>query len=278
MATPAAKGLFHKAATMSGQQVTASGPLNATRRAQTFLARLGVDPATAPVKKMREALDAVDPVMGGGLYFGPVLDGRTLLRHPFYPDAHPQGLPIPMMLGNTVAETRAFFPPGHAKLQGLDWRNIAERIAPELRVDISPERVIDEYRRWFPARTPAEIFIAATTAGRSWRGQVIEAEERARAGAPAFVYQLDFEAAAHTDDIGLVFGTASGMSGARRALSEKMMDAFVAFAKTGNPGWPAYDVVERKTMIFDTVSRIENDPRMPERTLFATVPYIQPGT
>jgi para-nitrobenzyl esterase len=33
MGMPAAKGLFHAAATMSGQQVTASGPLNATRRA-----------------------------------------------------------------------------------------------------------------------------------------------------------------------------------------------------------------------------------------------------
>lgn len=33
MATPAAEGLFHRAATMSGQQVTASGPANATARA-----------------------------------------------------------------------------------------------------------------------------------------------------------------------------------------------------------------------------------------------------
>ena len=31
MAMPAAKGLFHRAATMSGQQVTASGPGNAQR-------------------------------------------------------------------------------------------------------------------------------------------------------------------------------------------------------------------------------------------------------
>jgi para-nitrobenzyl esterase len=51
MAMPEAKGLFHKAITMSGQQVTASGPLNATKRAQAFLDKLGpgVDPATAPV-------------------------------------------------------------------------------------------------------------------------------------------------------------------------------------------------------------------------------------
>ncbi|PNA34257.1 carboxylesterase family protein, partial [Pseudomonas sp. MPR-AND1A] len=40
---PAARGLFHRAATMSGQQVTASGPLNATARTRAYLARLGVD-------------------------------------------------------------------------------------------------------------------------------------------------------------------------------------------------------------------------------------------
>ncbi len=85
------------------------------------------------------ALDAIDPVLGGRVYFGPVLDGRALLRHPFYPDAHLQGLSMPMMLRNTFAETRGFFKPDHPKLQKLDWHKIAERIAPELRVDISPE-------------------------------------------------------------------------------------------------------------------------------------------
>ncbi len=39
MAMPAAAGLFHRAVTMSGQQVTASGPLNATARTRALLAR-----------------------------------------------------------------------------------------------------------------------------------------------------------------------------------------------------------------------------------------------
>ena len=53
-----------------------------------------------------------------------------------------------------------------------------------------------------------QVFIAATTAGRSWRAQLIEAEERARAGVPAFVYQLNWpDPAPHMADIPLVFGT-----------------------------------------------------------------------
>jgi para-nitrobenzyl esterase len=278
MAMPAAKGLFHKAITMSGQQVTASGPLNAEKRARAYLAKLGVDPVTAPVEALVAALDTVDPVIGGGLYFGPVLDGRNLLRHPFWPDAAPQGNAIPMMMGNCVAETRAFFPSDHAKMRGLDWSNLATRMGPELRIDIDPDMVVRTYRSWFPDLPPAQIFIKATTAGRSWRGQIIEAEERAKARHPAFVYQLDFEDAKHTDDIGLSFGTTPDMTPARAAMSDRMMAAFVRFARTGNPGWPAYDLATRKTMVFDTVSRVESNPRRRERELFSVVPYIQPGT
>jgi len=280
MAMPAAKGLFHKAITMSGQQVTASGPMHARQRAQAFLERLGqgVDPATAPVAQLMVALSATDPVMGGGLYMGPVLDMRSLTRHPFWPDAAPQGNAIAMLLGNTVAETRAFFPPDHAKLNGLDWSNLATRAAPEMKVDIAPDWVVAQFRARYPQASPEDMFHRIVTAARSWRGQVEEAEARARAGVPAFVYQLDFEAAKHTDDIGLSFGTSPDMTPARAAMSERVMAAFVRFARTGNPGWPAYDLARRQTMVFDTVSRVEKDPRRWERELLARVPYIQPGS
>lgn len=278
MAMPAARGLFHKAITMSGQQITAAGPLNARRRAQAVLDRLNADPATAPMQALVDALQASDPILGGGVYMGPVLDMRSLTRHPFYPDAAPQSCGIPMMLGNTIAESRAFIPPDSQKLAGLDWSNLAERLGPELRIDIDPNWVMAQFRARYPNYSPLELFYAATTTGRSWRGQVIEAEERARAGAPAFVYQLDFENAAHTDDIGLAFGTVPNPSPARRAVSETVMQAFVRFARTGDPGWPPYTLPDRPTMIFDADSRVEQDPRRWERELFARVPYIQPGT
>ena len=142
------------------------------------------------------------------------------------------------------------------------------------------------------------MFYAATTAGRSWRGQVIEADERARAGAAAtWVYQLDFQSpvrpergAPHMHDIPLVFGTLdaagslTGTGEAAQRVSRQMMDAFVALARSGDPdhaglgAWPAYRLPDRPTMIFDERSRAENDPRHWERELFARVPYIQPGS
>jgi para-nitrobenzyl esterase len=280
MAMPAARGLFHKAITMSGQQVTASGPLNAKRRAQAFLDKLGagVDPATAPIEQLIAALSATDPILGGGVYMGPVLDMRNLHRHPFWPDAAPQSNAIPMLLGNCIAETRAFYAPDSRQLAGLNWDNFAARIAPEMRIDINPEWVQAEFRMRYPHVDPVTLFHRVVTAARSWRGQVEEAEARARAGAPAYVYQLDFEQAKHTDDIGLSFGTFENPTPARAAMSKTMMQAFVRFARTGNPGWPAYDLKTRQTMVFDTQSRVVSNPRRWERELFARVPYVQPGT
>jgi para-nitrobenzyl esterase len=280
MAMPEAKGLFHKAITMSGQQVTASGPLNATKRAQAFLGKLGqgVDPATAPVEQLVAALSATDPILGGGVYMGPVLDMTHLTRHPFWPDAAPQSLGIPMMLGNTVMETRAFYASDGKQLAGLDFDNLAQRIAPEMRIDIEPSWVAGQFRARYPEAEPLELFHRIVTAARSWRGQVEEAEARARAGHPGFVYQLDFESAKHADDIALSFGTIADPTPAQQAMSDRVMDAFVRFARTGDPGWPPYDPAKRRTMIFDRESRVENDPRQWERELFARVPYIQPGS
>ncbi len=281
MAMPAAKGLFHKAITMSGQQVTASGPLHAARRAEAFLAKLGngVDPATAPVEQLVAALSASDPIMGGGLYMGPVLDMRSLNRHPFWPDAAPQSLGLPILLGNCVMETRAFLSSDRAPLKGLGWSNLASRLGPEMKIDVDPAWVLAQFRARYPAAEPLELFHRIVTAARSWRGQVEEAEARAKAGrGNTFVYQLDFEQAKHTDDIGLSFGTFENPTPARQAMSDTVMAAYVRFARTGNPGWPAYDLNQRRTMVFDVPSRVVSNPRAWERELFARAPYIQPGS
>lgn len=301
MGMPAAKGLFHSAATMSGQQVTASGPMNATARAQAFLERLGggVEAAvTLPAEKLVEAQDARDPILGGGVYFGPVLDMKWLQRHPFWPDANPQSLAIPMILGNTHDETRAFIDPASERIRTLSWDNLAARMAPDLKIDILPEWVVAQYRAHFPKDTPQDIFYRATTAGRSWRGQVIEADARAAAGAKAtWVYQVDFTSpteaqrgAPHTIDIALAFGTLgaagsfTGTGPVAQRLSRQVMGAFAALARTGIPSapglpaWTPYTLPARATMLFDSASRMANDPRRWERELFARVPYIQPGS
>lgn len=303
MAMPAAAGLFQRAATMSGQQVTASGPLNATLRARAVLDALKLPAGrvdeirTLPYQKIVEVLGTRDPVLPfGGVSFAPVLDERNLLRHPFYPDAPAQSAHIPMMIGNTHDETRAFLGGDPANFN-LDWDQLPAKLVPNMRVDIQPEAVIAAYRKLYPALSPSDLLFKITTASRSWRGAIIEAEERARSGSPAFVYQLDWATpkdggkfgAPHASDIQLVFDNiakpgATAIGPQAQAMADMMSEAFIAFARSGDPNsrfiprWEPYDMTRRQTMIFDVPPRLEDDPRGAERRIFAKVPYVQPGT
>jgi len=304
MAMPAAKGLFHRAATMSGQQVTAAGPFNATRRAKGFIDKLAIKDLAAlralPADQVLAGLKAVDPIAGsGGVYMGPVLDERSLTRHPFFPDASPVGLDVPMMCGNTHDETRGFV--GYDKsLLDLTWEQVVEKLPAQFnaRIDIDPATVVAAYRRIYPRYTPADVYFAAGTAGRSWKAAIIQDEERAKAGAPAFAYQLDWRApkdggvwgAPHTLDMQLVFGnfdapgviTGSGPDAV--AMHERLADTFIAFARTGNPNnpsipkWEPYTLPRRQTLVFDNTTRMADDPRGAERELFNKVPFTQFGT
>ena len=56
-----------------------------------------------------------------------------------------------------------------------------------------------------------------------------------------------------------------------RQLADMMHAAWVAFARTGNPGWPRYDLTRRATMRFDTASEVVDDPRATERVLWEGV-------
>jgi para-nitrobenzyl esterase len=307
MAMPRARSLFHRAITMSGQQVTASGPNAALRRAKSLLDVLKLDESKLdqlvklPYERILEAARAPDPLLGSGsLYFGPVLDEVALPRHPFFPDAPSLSQDIPLLLGNARDETRTLIGNNCPECFALPWDGLAQRIAKELagRTDIDADLVVREYRRSYPKYTPSEVFFAATTAGRSWRGQLIEAELRARANAPTWVYQLDWRSprdggkwrAPHTLDIPLAFDNTrvpdalSGDGPAARQMASLVSAAFIAFAKTGNPNtaglpsWPEYRLEQRATLIFDLPPVIVNDPRAAERRLFASAPYVQPGT
>lgn len=303
MAMPAAKGLFHRAATMSGQQVTACGTWNATLRAKAILDSLKITPQniqeirTLPFQKIVEVLNTRDPVLPfGSVNFAPALDERNLFRHPFYPDAPSQSRNIPMIIGNTHDETRAFLG-GDQSNFSVTWEQLPEKLIPNMRVDIQPEAVIDRYRKLYPKLSASDLLFKITTASRSWRGAIIEAEERAKSGSPAYVYQLDWVSpreggkfgAPHGADIQLVFDNvkkpgATAIGPQAQAMADVMSETFIQFARTGDPNnrklpaWKPYTMTKRETMVFDVPPHLELDPRGEERKIFEKVPYVQPGT
>jgi para-nitrobenzyl esterase len=296
MAMPEARGLFHRAITMSGQQVTASRPETALKHATALIDALQITPAQ--IDRLRTIpMDALIKVSRVPPYLGPVKDGRSLPRDPFDPDAPPQSAQIPMILGNTRGETRTLIGRGNAALFDLTWDTLQPTLEAQSPFMGTLDRgeVIRMYRRLYPDYTPADVFFAATTDSRSWRGQVIEADRRAAqpAGvAPTWVYQLDWKSpidggrwgAHHGLDVPLAFSTLDEPRQSGRRLSDLMSDAFIAFARTGRPvapgvpAWPAFDLDHRQTMIFDSTSRVLSDPRGEERRYFGKVPYVQPGT
>jgi len=300
MAMPAARGLFQRVATLSGQQLTGRTHAHATATARAVLAALHLRPdqvnelKTIPLDRLIAA--------ERGESFAPVTDGGVLPRDPFDPDASPLSADIPMMIGNTHDETTFLIGAGDPATFALTWETVPSALEHHVRQflgSLSADQVVAEYRRLYPAYSPSDVFFAASTAARSWKGMVIESERRARqGGAPTFVFQLNWRTpvengrwkAPHTLDIPLVFDnvahapTMVGDGPAAQRLADLMSAAWIAFARNGRPEtpelppWPRFDGERRATMVFDLDPQVVDDPRGAERRLFAPVPYVQPGT
>jgi para-nitrobenzyl esterase len=302
MAMPAARGLFHRVLTMSGQQITASRTSTATAHALQLLEALRLPPDRAGELRTLP-MDQIVKASRAPRYLGPVKDGRALPRDPFDPDAPPQSAHIPMILGNTRDETRTLIGRGDPSLFDLTW----ETLRPALEAhspfmgDLDRGEVIAIYRRLYPRYSPADVFFAATTASRSWRGQVIEAERRAmnpESARRTWVFQLDWRSpidggrwgAHHGLDVPLVFDNVPlaphlvGTGPEAQRVADQLSETAIAFARAGKPDnrlvppWPLYDLARRATLVFDVESRVVDDPRGDERRLFNRVPYVQPGT
>jgi para-nitrobenzyl esterase len=282
--------------------VTASRTSTATGHALALLKALGLD--RSQVDQLRTLpMEQLVKVSRAPAYLGPVKDGRSLPRDPFDPDAPPQSAQIPMILGNTRGETRTLIGRGDPSLFSLTWETLKPKLEANSPFMGSLDRgeVIAKYREWHPGYSPADVFFAATTDSRSWRGQVIEADRRAAqpaGAAPTYVFQFDWPTpidggkwgAHHGLDVPFVFDNAAitphmvGTGPEALALADTMSSAWIAFARSGNPNvkglpsWPAFDLTRRATMVFDRESRVVDDPRGRERRLFGQVPYVQPGT
>ncbi|MFT3783844.1 MAG: carboxylesterase/lipase family protein [Nibricoccus sp.] len=299
MAMPAARGLFHRVWTMSGQQLTGRTRQHANDTAREFLTKLNLAPSEIGKVNALKTEQLVTAMIGGT--WTPVMDGKNLPRDPFSPDASPLSADIPMVMGNTHDETRSLIGAANPELFSLTWEALPAAITKHVKQflgPLTPDKVIAEYRKMYPNYSSADVFFAATTAARSWKGFVLESERRAQQnGAPTYVYYLNWGSpvdggkwkAPHTLDIPLVFDNIAHDPLTKdipeaQQMADLMSDALIAFARTGNPNtgklpqWPRFDVEKRPTMLFDLQPRIEKDPRGGERKLFAPAEYVQPGT
>jgi para-nitrobenzyl esterase len=300
MATPAAKGLFHRVMTMSGQQIKGASIEIASVRAKTVLEKMGV----VPGKNLESQLNALtmEQIQAGAAAVSsdwlPVVDNMILSRNPFDPDAPAISETVPMILGNVHDETSVA---GHGPITWDTAAEVLKSSIPEYLGPYTAEEVVAKFREIHPDYTAEQVDIAAATAFRAWPGQRWEAERRAAdltSQKRTWVYQMNFTGAngkaMHTIDIPFMFdniaqaetqvGSTPEQLAAANALAATMSEILIAYGKSGDPNfdglphWPAYDLKNRSTMIWDRSPHIENDPRGAERVFAEKSHYHQAGT
>jgi para-nitrobenzyl esterase len=290
LAMPAARGLFHKAVVQSGSMIRAQTPERATRGTKTFLKLLGVEPEridelrSMPMQKLADAMNRVPPL--GVISFGPVMDGRSLPRHPFDPDAPSVSAQVPLLVGTNKDETTLLIGARDPSAFAITWEDLPQRLQPFVG-PLDPAQFVADLRKLQPKASASDVFFTVTTAHNFLNGAIKQAELKSQLGAaPAFLYELDWETpvdggkwkAPHALDIGMIFdnvaksGSMSGTGADAQKVADQMSAAWLAFAKTGNPGWPAYDTKRRATMVFDVNSKVVDDPNREQRRLLAKLP------
>ncbi len=300
MAMPSAKGLFHRGVVESGSMLGDATTDQAAQTTAGVLAELGISKANIsriqeiPYQKIIEAALHSQRVSGAfglhhGLGWGPVVDGKILPKVGWTPDAPSESKDVPLIVGNVLNE---FFNSIQMEDNSLDAMTM-EEARKRLKGTGGPasffsaslgkgtDHVIDVFRQKYPHATPFTMFsiISAMT---TMRMSALEQAKRKaeQGGAPAYNYWfqrqtpiLDGQARAfHCSELPYVFYLAdecapmTGGGPEAVALAGKMADAWISFARTGNPNhaglphWPAYDPAKMQTMVFDNESRVEDDP------------------
>mgnify|MGYP001968731873 FL=1 len=154
--------------------------------------------------------------------------------------------------------------------------------------DANVDRIIAGMRAAHPDADASDIFFQTATF-QNYRGTALRQAERksAQNKAPVYMYRLDWETPVeggrlktpHALDIAFVFDNVArsvsytGTGPEQQRMADLMSDAWIAFARTGNPNtaalpqWPHYSEANRATMIFDTDPEVVVDPDKAERVL-----------
>ena len=274
---PGARGLFHKAIIQSGPGLTAKPVAEADKTARALLARLGVTTPAELAAVPTDLLSQASVTIGGEpmRLYTPVLDGTAIPRHPFEPDASPLNADVPVLIGTNKDESTLFLL-AHPRFGAFTDEDVA-KLAHTAAGDRA-DALLAALRRAYPDYSPTHIGAAAQTVGGMWINSVRLAERKAaQAAAPAFMYMLTWETpvsrgrlkSPHAVEIPLVFDNVEkarnfvGRGEDPQAVADQMSAAWLAFARTGDPGWPAYDTARRATMMFNVESNVEDDP-LPE--------------
>jgi para-nitrobenzyl esterase len=289
LGTPAAKGLFHRAAVQSGSALRLATEEQAAKSAEGLLKALGISKqkiGSIQTVPWEHLLQAQGSVTTG---FTPVMDGRYLPHHPFDPTAPAESRDVPVIISTTLED---------AALRLTNW-DLDEAGLVKIfneRFNGKGSEVLALYKKMSPGKTPYLLQAQAFTDSLQRTRAVKQAElKAAQGGAGVWMYIWEWVTpsfdgkfgAVHGHDVDASFnlyrnGIAGGGRSEGRKMSKRLSSTWIAFAKTGKPDnseiprWPTYDATTRATMIFDTNTRVENDPRSEIRKYWDANPAPAP--
>jgi para-nitrobenzyl esterase len=300
MAMPAAKGLFHRAIVQSGHCLKVRTPEETNKATLAFIEMLGVGPKDInilhemPADKINAGWQAFNPSLHwthGWKQLFPVVDGVSLLVHPFYPAAAPTASDVPLMIGTAKDDINflLYNDPQFGKYDEATMRQFLVQVPKGLfREEIPEDRIeglITTYRHTREGATPHDL-LTGILSDVDRMDSIKIAERKIEGGkAPVYMYLFAWESpalngslkACHALDLPFVFNNVEPTVGVigdhpgRFELANRMSVAWTAFARGGNPNhqgipsWPIYSTEKRATMIFDNDCRVENDPNREER-------------
>jgi para-nitrobenzyl esterase len=293
LVTPRATGLFRRAVLMSGAANHVRHVDDARRLSERIASAIGVPPSREALAQfdtgeLVAAQKALGPFGGsggdgdvasrfakvakGGLAFGPVVDGDVVPDPPL--DALRAGVSrdVDVMIG-TVAE----------EVDGLaSFASDLDDATLLAALEASGMSASDAAGyRTAHADMPASRVLGKAMSDVMFRVPAVRVAE-ARQGNRTFAYEFRWPSptgfgSVHCLDIPFAFDVLDAekvdvVAGDEppRSLADAVHGAWVRFIRTGDPGWPSYDLTTRPVMTFDVpLSEVLDDPHAQSRERFA---------
>ncbi len=309
MATPLAKGLFHKVIAQSGAPSLCRNVPTAVNYANSYLSEAKADSVGKllgmSADKLLRAYSSFRMKQGfnTGWVFGPVVGDPVLPKDPYQAITQGQASGIRLLHGTTRDEVKywiLYFLP----FNWLSPESVLERFPEALRLlkgEVTAKQVIAYYRKKLKGLRDGDISHALFTDAFFWIPQVQLAEAQA-SHAETWMYQFTWPSPAwfgvygslHALELPFVFNNlncpwAREMIGTDPPiqLADMMQNAWIAFAQNGSPQhsgipiWPAYKTAAhdpskcRATMFFDVRPGpvVRYDPSADVRSLYKGLLY-----